>query len=101
LLPYIPPEEDEESTATKRPGEGNVAGQRTNGFDPRNPNKGVSKVALLRKSNAYIAALERRLRARDNALAELKQRFGLMDEDIVLDDWEDVRASCPLSMQGR
>ena len=35
LLPYIPPEEDEE--AVRRPGEGNVGGQRA--FDPELPNK--------------------------------------------------------------
>lgn len=96
LLPHIPPEEDEEAAASRRPGEGNVAGQRTAGMDPRFPNKGVSKVALLRKSNAYIAALEKRIRARDEAIRGLCERFGMTEEEVVVDDWEEVRRSLSL-----
>ena len=52
ILPPINPDEDEDFTG-KRPGENNVGGQRgkAHNVDPKHPNKGISKVALLRKSN--------------------------------------------------
>ena len=52
ILPPINPEDDEDF-AGKRPGENNVGGQRgkSHSIDPLHPNKGISKVALLRKSN--------------------------------------------------
>lgn len=56
ILPPLTMEEcDDEfvSGMGKRPGENNVGGQRgkASAVDPKHPNKGVSKVALLRKSN--------------------------------------------------
>jgi len=54
ILPPINPDEDEDFTGDrKRPGENNVGGQRgkSHSVDPKHPNKGISKVALLRKSN--------------------------------------------------
>lgn len=52
ILPPINPDEDEDYVG-KRPGENNVGGQRgkSQAMDPKHPNKGISKVALLRKSN--------------------------------------------------
>lgn len=56
ILPPINPDEDEDfngGPGSRRPGENNVGGQRGKNYtvDPRHPNKGISKVALLRKSN--------------------------------------------------
>lgn len=54
ILPPINPDEDEDFAGDrKRPGENNVGGQRgkSHSIDPKHPNKGISKVALLRKSN--------------------------------------------------
>lgn len=56
ILPPINPDEDEDFAGgggNKRPGENNVGGQRgkAHNVDPKHPNKGISKVALLRKSN--------------------------------------------------
>ena len=53
ILPPINPEEDEDFNGGKRPGENNVGGQRgrSQNVDPAHPNRGISKVALLRKSN--------------------------------------------------
>ena len=52
ILPPINPDDDEDFVG-KRPGENNVGGQRgkSHSIDPKHPNKGISKVALLRKSN--------------------------------------------------
>jgi hypothetical protein len=88
ILPYIPPEEDED--APKRPGEGNVGGQRSGLVDPVNPNKGVSKVALLRKSNEYITKLHERVSRRDAALGVLRAKLASMG--IVAEFDEDLRA---------
>lgn len=86
LLPHIPPEEDEE--ATKRPGEGNIGGQRSSVYDPEHPNKGVSKVALLRKSNVYLQALGKRIARRDAVIQAMQtklERAGLgLDEHDML-----------------
>ncbi|WAQ82368.1 hypothetical protein PtA15_2A685 [Puccinia triticina] len=75
ILPPIQWNEKEEGQAQeKRPGEGNVGGQRSmNAFDPSNPNKGMSKVALLRRSNEYILRLKERLKRRDGAIEMLVQ----------------------------
>lgn len=56
ILPPINPDEDEDfysGPGSRRPGENNVGGQRGKNYtvDPRHPNKGISKVAMLRKSN--------------------------------------------------
>jgi hypothetical protein len=59
----------------KRPGEGNVGGSRSGNVDPQNPNKGVSKVALLRRSNEYILILHSRLERRERAIQVLRNRI--------------------------
>lgn len=56
ILPPINPDEDEDfngGPGSRRPGENNVGGQRGKNYtvDPTHPNKGISKVAMLRKSN--------------------------------------------------
>lgn len=56
ILPPINPDEDEDyngGPGSRRPGENNVGGQRGKNYtvDPHHPNKGISKVAMLRKSN--------------------------------------------------
>lgn len=56
ILPPINPDEDEDfngGPGSRRPGENNVGGQRGKNYtvDPQHPNKGISKVAMLRKSN--------------------------------------------------
>ncbi|GAA5928790.1 uncharacterized protein JCM15063_003969 [Sporobolomyces koalae] len=71
LLPPILPSTDE---ADRRPGEGNVGGQRNGEVDPENPNKGVSKVALLRRSNEYLEILRERIERRDRAISALRQQ---------------------------
>ncbi|PLW47359.1 hypothetical protein PCASD_02551 [Puccinia coronata f. sp. avenae] len=73
ILPPIAWNEKEEGQGNeRRPGEGNVGGQRSvNAFDPLNPNKGISKVALLRRSNEYILRLKERLQRRDEAIDKL------------------------------
>ena len=73
LLPHIPPEEDEE--AVRRPGEGNVGGQRSSVYDVDSPNKGVSKVALLRKSNEYLNRLQARMDRREGLLDLLREQI--------------------------
>jgi len=75
ILPPLQWNEKEEGQAQdRRPGEGNVGGQRSvNAFDPLNPNKGMSKVALLRRSNEYILRLQERLKRRDEAIEMLVQ----------------------------
>ncbi|GAA6060519.1 hypothetical protein JCM10212_005600 [Sporobolomyces blumeae] len=71
LLPPILPSTDD---APKRPGEGNVGGQRNGEVDPENPNKGVSKVALLRRSNEYLEILRERIERRDRAIQALRNQ---------------------------
>ena len=60
--------------ANRRPGEGNVGGQRNGEVDPENPNKGVSKVALLRRSNEYLEILKERIERRDQAIWALRKQ---------------------------
>ncbi|KAA1086197.1 hypothetical protein PGTUg99_019817 [Puccinia graminis f. sp. tritici] len=88
ILPPIQWNEKEEGQAQeRRPGEGNVGGQRSvNAFDPLNPNKGMSKVALLRRSNEYILRLKERLKRRDGAIEMLVKmladhQLGTMPKD--------------------
>ncbi|GAA5907729.1 uncharacterized protein JCM6883_001871 [Sporobolomyces salmoneus] len=71
LLPPIMPFVDD---GTRRPGEGNVGGQRNGDIDPENPNKGVSKVALLRRSNEYLEILRERIERRDRAISALRRQ---------------------------
>ncbi|SCV71128.1 BQ2448_2716 [Microbotryum intermedium] len=81
----------------KRPGEGNVGGQRSGSVDPENPNRGVSKVALLRRSNEYVGMLHDRIDRRDGAIdalrrrvAELRERLGeeVEEDDDYIDGFE-------------
>ncbi|GAA99292.1 hypothetical protein E5Q_05987 [Mixia osmundae IAM 14324] len=75
LLPPIAPDlEEDAAEGLRRPGEGNVGGQRGIVVDPLNPNKGISKVALLRKSNEYIIKLHRRMAKRDDTIGLLRER---------------------------
>jgi len=84
LLPPIALSSNEE----RRPGEGNVGGQRSGSIDPDNPNRGVSKVALLRRSNEYMGMLLERVERRDTAIEalrakmnELRSQFGIVEDD--------------------
>lgn len=72
----------------RRPGEGNVGGQRDGSVDPENPNKGVSKVALLRRSNEYVGILHERIDRRNGAINllrdlvySLKERLGELGDN--------------------
>ncbi|KAM0748223.1 hypothetical protein T439DRAFT_328203 [Meredithblackwellia eburnea MCA 4105] len=57
----------------KRPGEGNVGGHRGGAMvDPQFPNKSVSKIALLRRSNEYVGMLHDRIDRRDVAIEGLR-----------------------------
>ncbi|KAH8929658.1 hypothetical protein BT69DRAFT_1328552 [Atractiella rhizophila] len=68
----------------RRPGEGNVGGQRSGHVDPSNPNKGVSKVALLRRSNEYILKLHDRMDQRDQLVRDLRETiFRLRSGDLL------------------
>ncbi|KAG0140854.1 hypothetical protein CROQUDRAFT_664615 [Cronartium quercuum f. sp. fusiforme G11] len=74
ILPPIHWTDDTETE--RRPGEGNVGGQRSGAsFDPAQPNKGISKVALLRRSNEYIATLQERLARRDEVIGIMVQQI--------------------------
>ncbi|GAA5842442.1 hypothetical protein JCM11251_007315 [Rhodosporidiobolus azoricus] len=75
LLPPILPYTDE---SDRRPGDGNVGGQRHGEVDMSNPNKGVSKVALLRRSNEYLEILRDRIERRDRAISALRMQLGQM-----------------------
>lgn len=70
-MPPIMPFVDD---GNRRPGEGNVGGQRNGELDPENPNKGVSKVALLRRSNEYLEILRERIDRRDMAISALRRQ---------------------------
>ncbi|GAA5960080.1 hypothetical protein JCM10213_005178 [Rhodosporidiobolus nylandii] len=72
LLPPILPYTDE---SDRRPGDGNVGGQRHGEIDPSCPNKGVSKVALLRRSNEYLEILRERIERRDRAIGALREQL--------------------------
>lgn len=83
LLPPIAMSADE-----RRPGEGNVGGQRNGTLDPNNPNKGVSKVALLRRSNEYIGMLLERVERRDLAIKHMREKVRKMRSELGLPDEE-------------
>ena len=51
-------------------------------MDPENPNKGVSKVALLRRSNEYVQMLEARVQRRDRAIYSLRDALLGMRERL-------------------
>ncbi|EGF98663.1 uncharacterized protein MELLADRAFT_79647 [Melampsora larici-populina 98AG31] len=79
ILPPIHWSEDEDQV--RRPGEGNVGGQRNQtSFDPNHPNKGISKVALLRRSNEYILTLHQRLNRRDEMIKMMMERIRKIGE---------------------
>lgn len=77
LRKILPPLAQTANEEDRRPGEGNVGGQRGGSVDPENPNKGVSKVALLRRSNEYVGILDDRIARRDRAIDAL--RFALSE----------------------
>ncbi|BGP39907.1 hypothetical protein JCM10450v2_003883 [Rhodotorula kratochvilovae] len=79
LLPPILPYTDE---LDRRPGDGNVGGQRHGELDPNNPNRGVSKVALLRRSNEYLEILRERIDRRDRAISALRDQMGVLREQL-------------------
>lgn len=85
ILPPIHTSEEEE--AERRPGEGHIGGQRGTTFDPENPNKGISKVALLRRSNEYMLTLHERIKRRDGAIELLADAMtkvrSLVDTDVA------------------
>jgi hypothetical protein len=83
ILPPIPPDQDDDY---KRPGEGNVGGQRNGDVDPINPNKGISKVALLRKSNEYVLHLHVRLARRDGVIELLRERVRELSRKLGHDE---------------
>jgi hypothetical protein len=72
LRRILPPLAQTLNEEDRRPGEGNVGGQRGGSVDPENPNKGVSKVALLRRSNEYVGILDERIARRDQAIDALR-----------------------------
>jgi hypothetical protein len=75
----------------KRPGEGNVGGQRNGTIDPENPNRGVSKAALLRRSNEYIGMLHDRIDRRDLAVETLRAKLHALRSQMGLpEDEEEV-----------
>lgn len=83
ILPPILPYTDEQD---RRPGDGNVGGQRHGEIDPVNPNKGVSKVALLRRSNEYLGILRERIDRRDRAISSLRSQLSQLREQCGLGD---------------
>ncbi|GAA5965152.1 hypothetical protein JCM8115_006682 [Rhodotorula mucilaginosa] len=83
ILPPILPYTDEQD---RRPGDGNVGGQRHGEIDPDNPNKGVSKVALLRRSNEYLGILRERIDRRDRAISSLRSQLSQMREQFGMEE---------------
>ncbi|BGP24546.1 transcription regulator [Rhodotorula toruloides] len=83
ILPPILPYTDE---ADRRPGDGNVGGQRHGEIDPENPNKGVSKVALLRRSNEYLDILRDRIDRRDTAISALRSHITQMRAQLGIEE---------------
>lgn len=83
ILPPILPYTDE---ADRRPGDGNVGGQRHGEIDPENPNKGVSKVALLRRSNEYLDILRDRIDRRDKAISALRSHITQMRAQLGIEE---------------
>ncbi|KAK4047748.1 hypothetical protein OIV83_005256 [Microbotryomycetes sp. JL201] len=86
LRVLLPPIALSDNPADRRPGEGNVGGQRANTIDPLNPNKGVSKVALLRRSNEYIGMLQDRITRRDQAIDTLRAKLKQVQQDYGLEE---------------
>ncbi|KAL8283859.1 hypothetical protein RQP46_005291 [Phenoliferia psychrophenolica] len=90
LRRILPPIAASAPDEEKRPGEGNVGGQRGGSVDPENPNRGVSKVALLRRSNEYVGMLHDRIDRRDFAVEQLRMRLrdarSRLGEDLEEDD---------------
>ena len=82
ILPPMNPSDVMANEEDRRPGEGNVGGQRGGSVDPENPNKGVSKVALLRRSNEYVQMLEARVQRRDRAIYSLRDALVGMRERL-------------------
>ncbi|GAA5861820.1 hypothetical protein JCM3774_001313 [Rhodotorula dairenensis] len=83
ILPPILPYTDEQD---RRPGDGNVGGQRHGEIDPDNPNKGVSKVALLRRSNEYLGILRERIDRRDRAISSLRSQLSQLREHFGMEE---------------
>ncbi|GAA5982004.1 hypothetical protein JCM10908_004700 [Rhodotorula pacifica] len=83
ILPPILPYTDEQD---RRPGDGNVGGQRHGEIDPDNPNKGVSKVALLRRSNEYLGILRERIDRRDRAISSLRSQITQLREHFGMEE---------------
>lgn len=77
LRRILPPMTTMTEPEDRRPGEGNVGGQRGGSVDPENPNRGVSKVALLRRSNDFVGTLLERIDRRNTAIDSLR--------DMVID----------------
>ena len=75
LRRILPPMASNANDEDRRPGEGNVGGQRGGSVDPENPNRGVSKVALLRRSNEYVGTLHDRVDRRDLAIEALRAKL--------------------------
>ncbi|GAA5984340.1 hypothetical protein JCM11641_006188 [Rhodosporidiobolus odoratus] len=92
LLPPILPYTDE---SDRRPGDGNVGGQRHGELDPTNPNKGVSKVALLRRSNEYLDILRERIERRDRAIVALRSQIGVLRQAAGLGELEEDEEEVP------
>ena len=85
LLPPIALTANEE----RRPGEGNVGGQRSGSIDPDNPNRGVSKVALLRRSNEYMGMLLDRVERRDQAIDALRSKMQELKAQLGIEETEE------------
>ena len=89
LRRILPPIAASAPDEEKRPGEGNVGGQRGGSVDPENPNRGVSKVALLRRSNEYVGMLHDRIDRRDFAIEALRMRLRDAKSRLGEDDGEE------------
>lgn len=59
-----------------------------------NPNRGVSKVALLRFGNEYISKLQGRVDRRDSYIEKLREEVKRLreggEEDVALENGEDL-----------
>ena len=93
LRGILPPIALTEDPADRQPGEGNVGGSRHCGIDPANPNRGVSKVALLRRNNEYIGMLQDRISRRDKAIETLRSTMKELRTELGRDldvDFDEV-----------
>lgn len=107
LRKILPPMTNVVDPDDRRPGEGNVGGQRGGSVDPENPNRGVSKVALLRRSNDFISTLGDRIDRRDiaidqlrNLLSDLMVRLGEDEGDLMVEyDDLDKDEQAPKTME--